>query len=49
MDCGPPGSSVHGILQATGVGCHAVLQGVFPDPGIEPGLLRLLQWQALYH
>jgi len=23
MDCGPPGSSVHGIFQArTGVGCH---------------------------
>ena len=32
MDCRPPGSSVHGILQAknTGVGCHALLQGIFP-------------------
>ena len=27
MDCSPPGSSVHGILQArTGVDCHALLQ-----------------------
>ena len=29
MDCSPPGSSVHGILQArildTGVGCHFLL------------------------
>ena len=32
MDCSPPGFSVHGILQArnTGVGCHALLQGIFP-------------------
>ena len=32
MDCSTPGSSVHGILQEnknTGVGCHALLQGVF--------------------
>ena len=34
MDCSLPGSSVHGILQAT------ILQWVavdLPDPGIEPG------------
>ena len=32
MDCSLPGSSVHGILQAriTGVGCHFLLQGIFP-------------------
>ena len=32
MDCSPPGSSVLGILQGkdTGVGCHALLQGIFP-------------------
>ena len=31
MDSGPPGSSVHGILQAR------ILEWVdFPDPGIEP-------------
>ena len=31
MDCSPPGSSVHGILQArnTGVDCHVLLQGIF--------------------
>ena len=35
MDCSPPGSSVHGILQAknTGVGCHALLQRIFPTQG----------------
>ena len=37
MDCSPPGSSVHGILvlpgQNTGVGCHALLQGIFPTQG----------------
>ena len=34
---GPPGSSVHGILQAknSGVGCHSLFQGGLPDPGIE--------------
>ena len=31
MDCSPPGSSVHGILQGkkSGVGCHSLLQGIF--------------------
>ena len=31
MDCSPPDSSVHGILQARilVVGCHSLLQGVF--------------------
>ena len=43
MDCSSPGSSVRGILQ-TGVGCHALLQGILPDPGL--GLLGLLYWQA---
>ena len=36
MDCSPPGSSVHGIPQArknTGVGCHFLLQGIFPTQG----------------
>ena len=33
MDCGPPGSSVHGISQATitGVGSHSLLQGLNPS------------------
>ena len=32
MDCSPPGFSVYGIPWAschTGVGCHALLQGIF--------------------
>ena len=44
MDCSPPGSSVHGILQAR------ILEWValpysrdLPDPGIEPA--SLLYWQ----
>ena len=43
VDCSPPGSSVHGILQArihTGVGCHALLQGIFLSQGLNPGLLH---------
>ena len=42
MDCNLPGFSVQEILQAgknTGVGCHALLQEIFPDPGIEPASL----------
>ena len=32
MDCSPPGSSVYGDSPGknTGVGCHALLQGIFP-------------------
>ena len=37
MDCSPPGSSVHGILQEgiLELGCHSL----FPNPGFEPGSL----------
>ena len=37
LDCSPPGSSVHGNSPSknTGVGCYSLLQGIFPDPGIE--------------
>ena len=47
-DCSLPGSSVYGILQAknTGVGCHFLLQGIFPTQGSNRHLLRLLPWQA---
>ena len=40
MDCTPPGSSVHGDSPGkhTGVGCHALLQGIFPTQGSNPGL-----------
>ena len=30
----------------TGVGCHALLQGIFPTQGLNLRLLRLLHWQA---
>ena len=42
MDCSPPGSSVHGDSPGkhTGVGCHALLQGIFPTQGSNPGLLH---------
>ena len=30
----------------TGVGCHAVLQGIFLTQGLNLSLLRLLHWQV---
>ena len=45
-DCSPPGSSVHEILQATGVGCQCPPPGDLPDPGIEPASFSLPHWQA---
>ena len=40
VDCGPPGSSVHGDSpgENAGVDCHALLQRVFPTQGSNPGL-----------
>ena len=32
--------------QNTGVGCHALLQGIFPTRGLNPRLLHLLQRQV---
>ena len=29
----------------TGVGCHSLLQGIFPTQGLNPRLLHLLHWQ----
>ena len=48
MDCGLPGSSVHGDSpgENTGVGCHALLQVVFLTQGSKQLLLSLLHWQA---
>ena len=42
MDCSPPGFSVRGDSpgQNTGVGCHAILQDIFPTQGSNPGLLH---------
>ena len=40
MDSGPPGSSVCGGSPGknTRMGCHALLQGIFPTQGSNPGL-----------
>ena len=40
MDYSLPGSSVLGDSPGknTGVGCHALLQGIFPTQGSNPGL-----------
>ena len=48
MDCRLPGSSVHGNSpgQNTGVGCHALLQGVLPTQESNPSLLCLLPGQV---
>ena len=42
MDCSLPGSSVHGNSPGknTGVGRHALLPGIFPTQGSNPGLLH---------
>ena len=48
LDCSPPDSSAHGDSPGkdTGVGCHALIQGVFPIQGSNLHLLFLLQRQA---
>ena len=49
MDCSPPDFSVHEDSPGrnTGVGCHGLLQGIFPIQGSNPGLLH---WGLmLYH
>ena len=40
MDCSPPDFSVHrdSLGNNTGMGCHALLQGIFPTQGLKPGL-----------
>ena len=46
-DCSPPGSSVHGILKGRLLEWVAMPSSKgSSDPGIEPGLLCLLHWQA---
>ena len=49
MDYSPPGSSVHEDSPGknTGVGCHVLLQGMFPTKGPNPGLphcRQILYW-----
>ena len=49
IDCRQPASSVHGILHAriARVGCHSLLQGIFPIQGLNPHFLYRMQ--ILYH
>ena len=44
VDCGPPGSSVLGDSpgKTTGVGCHALLQVIFPTQGLNLHCRRIL-------
>ena len=44
LDCSLPDFWVHGI-EHTGVGCHALHQGIFLTQGVKPHLLPLLHWQ----
>ena len=45
MDCSPPGSSDPWDFpgKSTGVGCHFLLQGIFPTQGSYPNLLHFRQ------
>ena len=45
MNCSPPGSSIRGFSPGknTGVGCHFLLQGIFPTQELNPWLLH---WQV---
>ena len=39
LNCSPPGKNI-------GVGCHFLLQGIFPTQGLNLHLFHLLHWQA---
>ena len=45
MHCSLPGSSVHGDTPGKNitVGCHALLQGIFPTQEMNPDLLHCRQ------
>ena len=49
MDYSPPGSSLHGDSPGknAGVGCHALLHGIFPTQGSNSGLPNYRR--ILYH
>ena len=48
MDCSPPRSSCpwDSPGKNTGVGCRALLQGIFLTQGLNLHLLHLLRWQV---
>ena len=49
MDCSPPATRLlcpwDSPGKNTGLGCHFLLQGIFPIQGWNPHLLLLLHWQ----
>ena len=51
MDYSPPGSFVHGDSPGknTGVGCHALLQGIFPTQGSNPSPALQMDTLLLSH
>ena len=55
MDYSPPGSSVHEDSpgKSTGVGCHALLQGIFSTQELNQGLLHcrrfFISWATREH
>ena len=48
MDCSRPGSTIpwDSSDKNIEVGCHFLLQGIFPTQGSNPHTLGLLHWQA---
>ena len=51
MNCGLPGSFVHGDSPSknTGVGCHSLLQEIFPVQGSNPCFPCLLHWRWILY
>ena len=51
MGCSQPGSSVHGDSPGknTGLGCHVLLQGIFPTQELNPSLLHLQVYSLPLH
>ena len=51
MECSQPGSSGHGDSPGknAGVGCHALLQGIFLTQGSQPHLLYLLHCRQILY
>ena len=45
MDYNPPGSSLNFPGKNTGMGCHFLLQEIFPTQGSNLHLFSLLHWQ----
>ena len=50
MDCSPVDTRLlcpwDSLGKNTRVGCHSLLQGIFPTQGLNPHFLHLLHWQA---